>query len=87
VRVPFGSVQVEDRKEHVVPDARPLLRRQEILGGRFEKAQGLVAIERSDVGRVYDRVDARESLLETETGRHVDSMRTSDHDDLASGSM
>ncbi len=55
----------------MVPDARPLLGSQQVLGDGGEELPGLLGVPRGGVGRVDDCLDPGQGGVQTRPGSHV----------------
>jgi hypothetical protein len=55
VRVAFDAIHVDDRQHHVMPDARSLLRGEQVPGCGAEELPGCGGVLRGSVGDVDDR--------------------------------
>jgi hypothetical protein len=82
VGVAFDPVDADDRQQHVVAPARPLLGGEQVVGGGAEVRHHLVGIGRRRVRGVNERLDTSERLVQPVAGEEVHAQRAADADDI-----
>ena len=82
VGVAFDPVDADDRQQHVVAHAGPLLGGEQVAGGGAEVGHRLVGIGRRRVRGVDERLDTSERLVQPVAGEEVHAQRAADADDV-----
>jgi len=82
VGVAFDPVDADDRQQHMVAHARPLLGGEQVAGGGAEVGHRLVRIGHRRVRGVDERLDTSERLVQPVAGEEVRTQRTADAGDV-----
>ena len=85
VRVAVDAVDPDDREQHVVAHGGALFGGEQITGQCAEVRHRIVGVGGVRVGRVDDRFDTGERVVEPITGDEVHTVSTADSHDAVPG--